>query len=377
MHLYHDDELVKRVLGLKQLPDVATISRRLADMDQQSVEAVQSLSTTLVLDRLFALNLSRVTLDFDGSVIGTGRYCEGSAVGFNKKKKGQRSYYPLMCTVAQTSQVLDVLHRSGNVYDSNGAQAFILTCIEKVRESLPEVQIEVRMDSAFFNDEIVTALEEKGVAYTISVPFERFAALKQFIEARQWWWSVDATVDYFEKRWKPKSWNKSRRFVFVRQESKVRQKGPVQLDLFTPYEYGYEFKVILTNKTLTTRKLIRYHNGRGSQEGLFAELKSQSQLDYVPTITWNGNKIYLLCALLAHNLTREVQMQAEPVQKTTQAKRPALWKFKQLGTLRRELIQRVGRLISPQGKLTLSVSMNEKNQAELLHHMGTLNSVAS
>ena len=66
-----------------------------------------------------------VTLDFDGSVLSTNRHAEGAAVGFNKAKKGARSYYPLFGTVAQTGQVLDLLHRSGNVHDSNGALGFI------------------------------------------------------------------------------------------------------------------------------------------------------------------------------------------------------------------------------------------------------------
>ena len=376
LHTHREDQFVKRTLGLKKLPDVATVSRHLRRMDGQSVEAVQALSTQIVLDRLIALNPARITLDFDGSVIGTHRYCEGSAVGFNKKKKGQRSYYPLMCTVAQTSQVFDVLHRSGNVYDHNGARAFILACIGKVREWLPHTQIEVRMDSAFFSDEIVTTLEAQQVECTISVPFERFTELKQSIEARRWWRRLDASVDYFERRWKPKCWNRKYRFVFVRQESKKQQKGPVQLDLFIPYEYGYEFKVILTNKRLTTRKLVAYHNGRGSQEGIFAELKSQNQLGYVPTRNWNGNKIYLLCTLLAHNLTKEVQMRATPPQRVTEAKRPALWEFKQLGTIRRDLIQRVGRLISPQGRLTLSMHIDRKNQAQLLQYMEALSFTA-
>lgn len=377
IHGYHDDQLVKRILGLKKLPDVSTISRHLGRMDEKSVVALQALSTKIVLERLLTLNLSRVTLDFDGTVIGTHRFCEGSAVGFNKKKKGQRSYYPLMCTVAQTSQVFDVLHRSGNIHDSNGARAFILECIEKIREWLPATQIEVRMDSAFFSDEIIVALEAQKVEYTVSVPFERFTELKQSIDARHWWYSIDSAVDYFEQQWKPKSWRKKHRFLFVRQESKIQQKGPVQLDIFIPYEYGYEFKVILTNKRLSAGKLVAYHNGRGSQEGIFAELKSQNQLDYVPTRKWNGNKVYLLCTLLAHNLTKEVQMRATPAQTTTKAKRPALWKFKQLGTFRRELIQRAGRLISPQGKLTLSMSLNRKNQALLMHYMDALNPTAS
>ena len=64
-------------------------------------------------------------MDFDGSVLSTGRVAEGTAVGFNKKKKGQRSYYPLFSTIAQTGQVLDLYHRPGNVHDSNGAEQFI------------------------------------------------------------------------------------------------------------------------------------------------------------------------------------------------------------------------------------------------------------
>ena len=58
------------------------------------------------------------------------RHAEGTAIGFNKKKKkGARSYYPLFCTVAQTAQILDLHHRPGNVHDSNGAKPFMAACI--------------------------------------------------------------------------------------------------------------------------------------------------------------------------------------------------------------------------------------------------------
>jgi hypothetical protein len=70
--------------------------------------------------------------------------------------------------------VLNFLHRSGNVHDSNGAREFILQCVRQVRAALPGVVVEVRMDSAFFSDEIVSALDVAGVEFSISVPFERF-----------------------------------------------------------------------------------------------------------------------------------------------------------------------------------------------------------
>jgi len=80
--------LVKRILGLRPLPDAA-----LAGADHESVRRLQGLLRDGVIARPVALRIPRVTLDFDGSVIGTGRWAEGTAVGFNRKKKGQRSYY--------------------------------------------------------------------------------------------------------------------------------------------------------------------------------------------------------------------------------------------------------------------------------------------
>jgi hypothetical protein len=373
---YHDDPMVRRVLGLSKLPDVATISRMLASIDQSSVEHLRALLGERVLDRLSALEIGRVTLDFDGSVIGTNRHAEATAVGFNKKKKGQRSYYPLFCTVAQTGQVLDVLHRPGNVHDSNGAQAFIETCIERIRAALPGVAIETRMDAAFFSDTLVEMLEASGVEYTISVPFERFVALKQCIEARRRWTAIDEPCSYFEQRWKPKSWQRRRRFVFIRTHVRKQHKEPVQLDLFVPYEYGHEFKAILTNKDHSAREVLMFHQGRGAQEGIFAELKSDNQLAYVPTRTWLGNQTYLLSVLLAHNLARELHMIAHPPACETLEKRPAYWAFLKLDTLRRTLVQRAGRLIRPQGRLTLSLSANDAVRDELLHYLNALRSPA-
>jgi len=351
---YRDDPLVQRVLGFDVMPDVSTLSRMLKNADQKSVDRLRKLLGDMVLERFVENPLARITLDFDGSVQSTKRKAQGTAVGFNKKKKGARSYYPLFCTVAQTGQVLNFLHRSGNVHDSNGAREFILECVRLVRKMLPGVIIEVRMDSAFFSDEIVSTLTEEEIEYSISVPFERFTQLKTMIEARKRWNSMDASRDYFESHWKPKSWPRRCRFLFVRTESKKQQKGPVQLDLFEPYEYGMEFKVVVTNKQLQASGVLDYHDGRGSQEGVFAELKSHCHMDYVPVRTQLGNATYLLAGLFAFNLTRELQMQNHVPDRNTTRNRATLWFFEKVDTIRRTTLQRAGRLSRPNGKLTLT-----------------------
>ena len=364
---YQDDPMVQRTLGLKHLPDVSTISRSLREADEDCVERVRGLARDLVLERAAGEALPRITLDFDGSVQSTQGHLEGTAVGYNKQKKGRRSYYPLFATVAQTQQFLDLLHRPGNVHDSRGASEFMEECFERVREACPQAQIESRMDSAFFGHEILFALDDLGVEFTASVPFERLVALKGIIENRKRWRRVDDRWSYFEMSWKPKSWDRSMRFVFLRQRAALQRKEPLQLDLFAPRDHTYQYTVIVTNKTMGAHQVARFHHGRGSQEGIFADGKSSAQLDYLPVRSLHGNQLYTLAAMMAHNLGREIQMEAYERDRGTTQKRAPLWQFESLRRLRHRLIQRAGRLTRPSGNLTLTMNANETLRAEITH----------
>jgi hypothetical protein len=141
------------------------------------------------------------------------------------------------------------------------------------------------------------------------------------------------------------------------------------LDLFIPYEYGYEFKVIVTNKTLKMKKVVAFHDGQGSQEGIFAELKWHCQMGYVPVRTRMGNQTYLLAGLFAHNLTPDLQMATTPKLRHTTEQRAALWVFEKLSTLRSLLLHRAGRLRRPRGKLTLTISASNWIKERLLHYL--------
>lgn len=372
MDYYREDPVVCEVVGLKRLPSVPTVSRMLREFDELSVDSQRKLNRNLILSRLGEEKIKTLTLDFDGSVQSTTRHAEGTAVGFNKKKKGARSYYPLFCTVAQTGQVFDFLHRSGNVHDSNGALGFVQNCVDEVRASLTGTRIELRLDSAFFSDEMISGLEELQVEYSISVPFERFVELKEKIEQRnRWWpaWGSQGRSSYFEERWKPISWTCGARFVFVRSQSKTQFKGPLQLDLFEPVEANFDFKVIVTNKKCGAGSVVRYHEGRGYQEKIFAELKTQAQMDYIPARHRVANQIYLLCSMMAHNLGRELQMHVNPPSRGNTLGRSVRWVFEELSTLRRNIIQRAGRLTRPQGKLTLTLGVNRSVQNAILRFM--------
>ncbi len=272
--------------------------------------------------------------------------------------------------------MLDLVHRPGNVHDSHGAEAFIGRRLQDVRSYLPAAKLEARLDSAFFADKMVDLLDCEGVEFTISVPFERFTELKAMVEGRKRWRPLDGTWAYFESSWSPKCWKQDFRFLFIRQKVKKQNKEPVQLDLFCPHEEGYEFKVVLTNKGSSARNVLRYHNGRGAQENVFGELKSQCQMDYVPVRRLAGNQLVLMASVLSHNLLRTLQMELAPPERKTSEKRSPLWVFQETATIRQYLLHRAGRLTRPCGRLRLSMSGNEATKQTFLDYLKALGAVA-
>lgn len=362
---FRGDPLVRRIVGLATLPDVATMSRMLSGSDSRCVDGVRGLSRDLVLDRLEAEQFRLVTTDFDGTVQSTTGHAEGTAVGFNKKKKGARSYYPLLCTIPQVDQVLDIHHRSGNVHDSNGALEFMKGCRQAIRARLPGVRLEARFDSAFFQEPLLADLAADGVEFTGSVPFERFPELKQRIGAVHTWTSINPTWSFAICDWKPKKWKDCHRLLLYRKRLAKQRKGPLQLDLFEPREYEYEFKVVVTNKAGNAGKVLLFHNGRGSQEKLIGDCKQHAAIDVIATRTRDGNQLFTWAGIIAHNLSRELQMRTREMDRSTWPKRPARWLFQSLGSLRQRVLHRPGRLTRPGGTLTLRIGADPETQAEI------------
>jgi len=376
MDYYRDDPLVLRLMGLSRLPDVSTVSRSLSQVGMDNVQSLRYMSRDLVIEGLVREGLARLTFDFDGTVQSTKGRAEGTAVGFNKNKKGARSYYPLFCTVAQTSQFFDMHHRSGNVHDSNGAADFMMDCFAEAKRRLGDVLLESRMDSAFFSKDILATMSQNGILFTASVPFERLAELKGMIESRRRWRTIDREWSYFQTGWKPKSWDTRYRFIFTRRRTKRQDKGPLQLDLFEPRDFNYEYRVIITNRPQSAKNVVLFHNGRGSQEALFGDAKNDAGLSLIPCKRLAANQIITLCAMMAHNLSREIQMITRPAARRAGAKRPAAWQFMKLDTLRRRIIQRAGRLTRPQGTLTLTMSANPAVRQDLLELVDSLQEAA-
>lgn len=372
--VYENDPFAARVVGLRQMPSVATLSRTLAKADERSTEKVRALGREFVLDRLRADRVGTVTLDFDGTTQLTSGTIEGTAVGYNKVKHGQRSYYPLFVTVAQTGQFFDMLHRPGNAHDSAGAGEFMQSSFTTLRQVLPAVRREARMDAAFFSEPILEQLDRAGVAFSCSVPFERMPKLKQLVEQATWKdidqeWAFAEPTGYRPTTW---SYGGRFRFVLVRRRTYKQRKdivpAPEQLDLFQPVSRDYRYRVIVTNKKDKASQVLEFHNGRCAQEKIFGEAKQHTALDVIVARRRTANELFTAACMYAHNLARELQMR-QGRRRIQNTKRRTLYRFLSLGALRLRQIFRAAILSRPKGRLVMTVGADGGGRDEFLRSL--------
>ena len=182
------DPMVKRFAGLLAVPDERTLSRWLKQFNQRALGCLRSLNLSLVVDRIRALGLRRLTPDLDGSVVSTGLRVAWAQRGFNPHHRKVPSYYPILAHLAQTGQIIGLKNRPGNVHDGARAEGFARALICDLRRSVsPRVKLEFRCDGAFFHGSLLHLLERYRCEYAIKVPMWRWLGVKERIQTRMRW----------------------------------------------------------------------------------------------------------------------------------------------------------------------------------------------
>jgi len=85
----------------------------------------------------------------------------------------------------------------------------------------------------------------------------------------------------------------------------------------------------VTNKTGSAKKVVLFHKGRGSWEGILGDAKNNAALDVIHSGPSAGNQIFTLCTMMiTQNLSREKQTRAAPSAQQAIPKRAIVWPFK-------------------------------------------------
>lgn len=217
---------------------------------------------------------------------------EGAAKGYNPHKKGQKSYHPLFCYVAQTRECLHNWFRSGDAYSGNGAAEFIKECYSRLPKRV--WKIIWRGDSAFFDGKAMDAIEKRQGQYLFKVSLK--GLVKLLID--QAWNSMRRRPGWevAEFEYRCHGWKRARRFVAVRWLVQENTEG-----LLFP-QPQYEFFCYVTNLNLTPWEAHKFYGKRATSENWIEWCKNQMASGSILTQDFWANSAMFQTCILAYNL---------------------------------------------------------------------------
>jgi hypothetical protein len=142
-----------------------TVSRFLGNFSYKTTQILREINFKVFRKLLWKGKLKSITIDFDSSVVNVEGHQEGTTKGYNPKKLGNNCYNLQFAFCDELKAYLTEFVRSGNTYISNGAAEMIKEIVAHIKTD--DLKILFRIDSSYFDDDIVEAIESAGCKYLI------------------------------------------------------------------------------------------------------------------------------------------------------------------------------------------------------------------
>jgi hypothetical protein len=355
-----DDPLFQRFCEVRVVPAARTVSRWLQGFTMTTVAALQGINLAVVARVLATLGVRTWTIDIDGVVVSTGLQVARAFRGFNPHHRKAPSYYPIMAHLAETTHILRVKNRSGNVHDGKAGLSFLRDLWTQLETQLPRGgTVRFRMDGAFFRQDVLQWLGGRAAGYAIKVPFYHWLDLQQYIRARPTWRPVASGITGFVVPAATTPWGRPVRVAIYRKHVQHRATKNYQLDLFDPNDGHYEYSAVTSNLDLTLANLWWFACGRGNHEKTIAQLKTGLAFQTVPTMAYAANSAWQQLVVLVHNLLTNFQIETGASRRAPTRKRTVLPVLQTIQTLRFVLFHRAAQIVRPGGALRLRLTDNE------------------
>jgi len=256
----HDIALGK-IFDWEEIPAQDTYKRFFAKFDQATNQRVSDYFYSWIFDNF---KFDNFTLDIDSSVMTRYGGQEGAKKGYNPAKRGRCSHHPLIAFIDDVKLVANMWLRSGDTSSSNNFLAFLEDTLSKLKNKTVSL---IRLDSGFFQSNILDYLEEKKMNFIIAAKFTH--PIQRVIQASSNWIVLDTGIEICEQFYKSDSWKTARRIIIVRQKIQDRPKVPgKQLSLFSEEEIykSYRYSAYVTNMAFAPAEIWRLYRGRANAE---------------------------------------------------------------------------------------------------------------
>ncbi|MBI3235682.1 MAG: IS1380 family transposase [Bacteroidetes bacterium] len=341
-----NDTALRTIFGWKNVPGQDAYKRYFNKFSQVTNAEVSQHFYSWIMSKI---NFNHFTLDFDSSVITRYGKQEGAKKGYNPNKRGRLSHHPLIAFVNDIRLVANMWLRSGNTSSSNNFLGFLEDTLAKCGDKKVGL---IRLDSGFFQQNILQYLEEKKLNYIVAAKFNQ--PIQRFIHNQKGWILLDDGIELCEQQYIATTWDKPRRMVIVRQKIKERPQATGRtLSLFADDEihHDYRYSAYITSLDFSCAEVWRLYRGRGDAENRIKELKYDFGFDSFNLKDFFATEAALTFVMIAYNLMSIFRMFV--LQEKTQ---------RTLTTLRYRVFAIGAYFTKIKGRLILNIALHKKRR---------------
>ena len=272
-----------------------TVSRFLGNSSYKTTQMLREINFKVFKKLLERSKLRSITIDIDSSVVNVEGHQEGTAKGYNPKKPGNPCNNIQFAFCDELKAYITGFVRSGNTYTANGAAEMIKEIVANIKTD--DLEIMFRMDSGYFDEEIIEPIESLGCKYLIKAK-EYPTLVSRVTDPSIFFVTGDEGRETAELITKQNTWNKDRRFV-ISQVLKP-EKERAQLPLMGGDEYEYFFFV--TNTELPSEKMVISYEKRGNSENYIKEAKYDMAVGHLLLRSFWANEAVFQLMMMVYDL---------------------------------------------------------------------------
>ena len=214
---------------------------------------------------------------------------------YNPRKSGNKCYNIQFTFCEELKAYITGFVRSGNTYTANVAAELIKEIVTHIKTD--DLEILFRMDSGYFDDDIITTIESSGCQYLIkgkeypTLASQVTAPTISFVKGEE-------GREITELVTKLDTWDKDRRFVVSRVLKPEKDRSQLSFLEGNDFEYFY----FVTNTEVGSEKVVVVYEKRGNVENYIKEAKYDMGVGHLLLKSFWANEAIFQMMMLSYNL---------------------------------------------------------------------------
>ena len=308
---FRNDMVFKNALEIKTVPSSSSLRTRLNGLEEEIEDILRMINGFFLRGCTITpieINGEKfIPIDIDVSVLDNSK-SKKEGVDFTYKKV--EGYSPVFAYIGEEGYMLNCQLREGQRHSQYNTPEFLRTTLEMAKSLDLPYDIIVRMDSGFDSNDNLAICEKLGIMYLIKrnprkETGEKWLEIAEenYLEHNEtrpgkdvYTGSVYKDIDGNDEDGK----SKTRRIVFEVTKRTIEANGQL---LLTP---DIEFDTYWAPACFTEKQIIELYHKHGTSEQFHSELKSDMDVEKLPSGKFKTNSFCLLLAMISYNILRRI-----------------------------------------------------------------------